>query len=186
MTLLGGLCGAAGRGLSGQDEVVIGSPAANRGRAETEGLIGFFVNTLALRIDLSGSPTVGELLSQGEGGEPCGAVEPGPAVRAGGGDRQPPRSLNHPALFQAMFAWQNNAQSRPAGLPGGEAIGVAASAYAAAKFDLDAAVERDWKRRSPAHLVLCDRSVRAETIERRVGLPSCGCCEGMVADIRIS
>ena len=43
--------------LSGQQDVVIGTPTANRGRTEIENLIGFFVNTLALRLDLSGSPS---------------------------------------------------------------------------------------------------------------------------------
>ena len=61
MTLLAGFAALLAR-LSGQDEVVIGSPAANRSRTEIEGLIGFFVNTLALRIDLSGSPSFAELL----------------------------------------------------------------------------------------------------------------------------
>src|SRR5262249_26634908 len=55
MTLLAGFAAVLAR-LSGQDEVVIGSPAANRSRSEIEGLIGFFVNTLALRIDVTGSP----------------------------------------------------------------------------------------------------------------------------------
>ena len=50
--------------LSGQRDIVIGTPSANRGRTEAEGLIGFFVNTLALRLDLSGSPTVAEVLAQ--------------------------------------------------------------------------------------------------------------------------
>ena len=50
--------------LSGQEEVVIGTPVANRGRAEIENLIGFFINTLALRVDVSGSPTVGEMLGR--------------------------------------------------------------------------------------------------------------------------
>ncbi|HEX2077405.1 MAG TPA: condensation domain-containing protein, partial [Longimicrobium sp.] len=44
--------------LAGQPDVVIGVPTANRVRPEVEGLIGFFVNTLALRVDLSGGPTV--------------------------------------------------------------------------------------------------------------------------------
>ena len=57
MTLLAGWAVLLAR-LSGQQEVVIGTPVANRGRAEIEGLIGFFVNTLALRLDLSGSPSV--------------------------------------------------------------------------------------------------------------------------------
>ena len=53
----------AGR-LAGQDEVVVGSPTAGRHRAETAGLIGFFVNTLALRVDLGGDPTFGELVAR--------------------------------------------------------------------------------------------------------------------------
>ena len=51
----GGLGGLLAR-LSGQDDVVIGTPMANRQRRGDRGLIGFFVNTLALRLDLSGRP----------------------------------------------------------------------------------------------------------------------------------
>ena len=54
MTVLAGWALVLSR-LSGQAEVVIGTPTANRRRAELEGLIGFFVNTLALRIDLAGA-----------------------------------------------------------------------------------------------------------------------------------
>ncbi|WP_345007205.1 condensation domain-containing protein, partial [Dactylosporangium siamense] len=43
-------------GYSGQDDIVVGTPIANRNRAEVEGLIGYFVNTLVLRTDLSGDP----------------------------------------------------------------------------------------------------------------------------------
>ncbi|MGB7921714.1 MAG: amino acid adenylation domain-containing protein [Pyrinomonadaceae bacterium] len=49
---------------TGQVDLMIGSPIANRNRKEIEGLIGFFVNTLALRTDLSGNPTVLELLGR--------------------------------------------------------------------------------------------------------------------------
>jgi amino acid adenylation domain-containing protein len=49
---------------SGQEDLVVGTPAANRSRKETEGLIGFFVNTLALRTDLSGDPTFAELVAR--------------------------------------------------------------------------------------------------------------------------
>src|SRR5262249_48327711 len=47
---------------SGQEDLVVGTAVANRTRAETEGLIGCFFNTLALRGDLSGDPTFRELL----------------------------------------------------------------------------------------------------------------------------
>jgi len=49
---------------TGQDDLLVGSPVAGRDRSEVEPLIGFFVNALALRIDLSGDPDVGELLDR--------------------------------------------------------------------------------------------------------------------------
>ena len=50
--------------LSGQDDVSVGSPIANRNRLEIEGLIGFFVNTVVMRTNLGGNPTFRELLQQ--------------------------------------------------------------------------------------------------------------------------
>jgi amino acid adenylation domain-containing protein len=45
-----------------QEDLIVGTPIANRNRLETEGLIGFFVNALVLRTDLSGNPSFRELL----------------------------------------------------------------------------------------------------------------------------
>jgi len=49
---------------TGQTDICVGSPVANRGQQETEDLIGFFVNSIALRSDLSGNPTFADLLSK--------------------------------------------------------------------------------------------------------------------------
>jgi hypothetical protein len=61
MTLLAAFAGLLYR-LTGEDDILVGSPIANRGRAELEGLIGFFSNTLVLRTRVSGNPTFRQLL----------------------------------------------------------------------------------------------------------------------------
>ncbi|MDP9360621.1 MAG: amino acid adenylation domain-containing protein [Acidobacteriota bacterium] len=63
MTLLTAFAAMLSR-WTGQDDVVIGSPVANRSRPEIEPLIGFFANTLPLRVDCSGDPTFCELLAR--------------------------------------------------------------------------------------------------------------------------
>jgi len=49
---------------TGDREVVVGSPVAGRSRAEFEGLVGFFANTLVQRLDLGGDPTFAELVAR--------------------------------------------------------------------------------------------------------------------------
>uniref|UniRef100_UPI003878298D amino acid adenylation domain-containing protein n=1 Tax=Pseudomonas viciae TaxID=2505979 RepID=UPI003878298D len=92
--------------LSGQDEVVIGSPVANRTRSEVEGLIGLFVNTLAVRVDVSGAPTVETLLArvktQALGAQAHQDLPFEQVVEV----LKPVRSLAHTPLFQAMLSWQ--------------------------------------------------------------------------------
>jgi aspartate racemase len=63
MTLLAGFYVLLHR-YTGQDDLVIGSPVAGRSRVETERLIGFFLNTLVLRIRLAGNPSFRELLQR--------------------------------------------------------------------------------------------------------------------------
>jgi len=135
-TLLAGWAAVLAR-LSGQGEVVIGTPTANRTRTELEDLIGFFVNTLAVRVDLSGVRTVGEMLqrvkAQALGAQ---AHEDLPFERVVH-LTQPARSLSHTPLFQVMFVWQNAPLERWV-LPGLTVapLGRAAPATATAKFDL--------------------------------------------------
>ncbi|WP_122859110.1 non-ribosomal peptide synthetase, partial [Pseudomonas viridiflava] len=91
--------------LSGQAEVVIGSPVAGRGRTELEDLVGLFVNTLAVRIDTSNSPSGEALLAQvkarvleAQDHQDLPFEQVVEVVR-------PTRSLAHAPLFQTTLNW---------------------------------------------------------------------------------
>ena len=92
---------------SSQEDIVIGSPVANRNRGEIESLIGFFVNTLALRIPLQGDPVFQDLLTRvRQVALDAYAHQDVPfeqIVEA----LQPERNLSHNPLFQVMFVLQN-------------------------------------------------------------------------------
>ncbi|MFK5970600.1 MAG: amino acid adenylation domain-containing protein [Candidatus Marithrix sp.] len=92
---------------SGQDDIVIGSPIANRTRSEIESIVGFFVNTLVLRLDLSDNPSFETVLQQAQktalGAYSNQDVPFEKLVEI----LQPERNLNHTPLFQVMFVLQN-------------------------------------------------------------------------------
>jgi amino acid adenylation domain-containing protein/non-ribosomal peptide synthase protein (TIGR01720 family) len=106
MTLLAGFQALLYR-YSGQGDVVVGSPIAGRGRAELEGLIGYFVNTLALRSRMNVRTSVAELL-QGVRETTLGAYahQELPFERVVELLR-PERSLSHHPVFQVWFVLQN-------------------------------------------------------------------------------
>ncbi|MBW4564791.1 MAG: amino acid adenylation domain-containing protein [Mojavia pulchra JT2-VF2] len=90
-----------------QTDILVGSPIANRNRAEIENLIGFFVNTLVLRSNLSGNPTFRDLLKQiREVALGAYAHQDLPFEKLVE-EIQPERNLSHNPLFQVMFVFQN-------------------------------------------------------------------------------
>jgi amino acid adenylation domain-containing protein len=88
---------------TGQEDIVVGAPIAGRNRKEIEGLIGFFLNSLVLRSNLSGSPTFRELLGQVRQvtlGAYAHQELPFEKLLE---ELQPQRSLGHTPLFQVFF-----------------------------------------------------------------------------------
>jgi amino acid adenylation domain-containing protein len=133
MTLLAAWAALLAR-LSGQQDVLVGTPTANRGRAEIEKLIGFFVNTLVVRLDLSGSLTVSELLEQAKAQALAAQQYQDIPFEQVVELARPVRSMAHNPLFQVMFAWQGSAQGRLE-LPGLDVQSLQ-SPHKVAKFDL--------------------------------------------------
>ncbi|HKV08300.1 MAG TPA: amino acid adenylation domain-containing protein, partial [Thermoanaerobaculia bacterium] len=120
---------------SGQDDVLVGTPMAGRVRSDVEGLIGFFLNTLVLRTDLSGHPTFRELLlrvRETAVGAYAHQEVPFEKLLA---VLQPERDLSRTPLFQVFF----NLASFPdlgVRLPGGLTVEPLDSGEAESKFDL--------------------------------------------------
>lgn len=125
---------------SGQDDILIGTPIANRQRPELENLIGFFANTLALRNDLSGNPTFSQFLGK---------------VRRMALDAyrhqdipfellvetlKPERSLSHSPLFQALLSLEEMTQEQRVNLPG-LTVAFINEDLPVAKFDLTLAMQ---------------------------------------------
>ena len=140
MTVLAGWAATVSR-LSGQSDVVIGTPTAHREHAETEDLIGFFAAILPLRFDTAAAPTVADWLAQVK------------ARTLAAQDHQdlpfdqivellrPTRSAGHHPLFQLGFTWQAGALAAPE-LPG-VTVAVEPDDTSTSRFDLTLAVTDD-------------------------------------------
>jgi amino acid adenylation domain-containing protein len=130
--------------LTGEDDIVVGSPIAGRNRAETENLIGFFVNTLVLRTDLSGSPTFRALLRRVRETALGAYSNQDVAFEHLLEALQPERDVSRTPLFQVFFNMLNfeeNAIELP-----GLTTTVLPSTEVTAKFDLTLYVEEENQR----------------------------------------
>ncbi|HEX8851949.1 MAG TPA: condensation domain-containing protein, partial [Pyrinomonadaceae bacterium] len=124
---------------TGQEDIAVGSPIANRNRTETESLIGFFVNTLVMRVDLSGDPTFSELLGRVREVALAAYTHQDLPFERLVGELQPERRMSHSPLFQVLFVLQN------APMPALELSGLTLTPIIAdtgiAKFDLTLSME---------------------------------------------
>ncbi|WP_124020463.1 non-ribosomal peptide synthetase, partial [Flavobacterium tructae] len=103
---------------SGQEDICVGTSIANRTQSDLEGMIGFFVNTLALRSDLSGNPSFKDLLSRVKQ-TTLESYDHQLAPFEKVVDRViTTRDRNMSPLFQVLFSLQNNQESNPVALKG--------------------------------------------------------------------
>jgi amino acid adenylation domain-containing protein/non-ribosomal peptide synthase protein (TIGR01720 family) len=106
MTLLAAFQALLGR-LSGQLDIVVGTPVAGRNHLETEGLIGFFVNTVVLCTDLGGNPSFRELLERVRVKSLGAFTYADLPFEKLVDELQPERNLSHSPLFQVLFTLQS-------------------------------------------------------------------------------
>jgi len=103
--------------LSERTDIIVGTPVANRNREELEHLIGFFVNTVVLRVDLAGNPTVDQLMARvKEAAVGAYAHQDAPFERVVE-QLSPPRTRRYAPVFQVMFMMQKPVEA-PVELPG--------------------------------------------------------------------
>ncbi len=126
---------------TGETDLVLGTPVANRGRQDLEGLIGYFVNTVVLRLDLAGDPPFGELLERVRAAALDAFAHQEMPFERLVEELAPARDLALTPIFQVLFALQN------APLPAVELPGLRLTPRPAlggtAKFDLSLTVEQD-------------------------------------------
>ncbi len=116
MVLLAAFALTLGR-HAGQDDVLIGSPVAGRDEPELENLVGCFVNTLAMRVDLSGAPTFADLLDRVRETTLDAFTHQALPFEQLVAELNVPRDPSRSPVFQVLFAFQNYAGADLEGFP---------------------------------------------------------------------
>ncbi len=161
-----------------QENVVVGSPVANRSRVEVEPLIGFFVNTLVLHTDLSGNPTFRDILARvREVALGAYAHQELPFEKLVE-ELQPERNLHINPLFQVMFILQDGT-NRTLSLPG-LTTDILPRKIGTEQFDLTLSIHESATGLT-GYLTYNADLFEATTIERMVGHFQT-LLEGIVAD----
>ena len=178
MMLLAGWAALLSR-LSRQQDLVIGSPAANRGQLEIEGLIGFFVNMLPVRLNLEGLSTVGTLLEHAKAQAIAAQQHQDTPFEQIVELTRPPRNSAYHPLIQVTFAWQNTPRTELS-LPGLETKLLRSVPHFTTAFDLALFLE-DAQATIIGRLDYAIRLFERSTIKRYLGYFQ-RLLEGMVAE----
>ena len=121
--------------LSGQPDLVIGTPVANRQRDEVESMIGFFVNTLPLRVRVDQAASIGELIEQLKTSSLRAYEHQDLPFEQIVDALQPERSISYSPLFQVMLNLHNTPNYREISLPGLQ-LGEVEQVQHTAQYDL--------------------------------------------------
>ena len=163
MVLQAGLVGLLSR-LGGGSDIALGSPIAGRTDSALDDLVGFFVNTLVLRTDVSGAPSMRELVGRVRTGNLLAYSHQEVPFERLVEVLNPARSLARHPLFQVMLAFQNNAPARF------EVPGLAARfepvAVGRAKFDLSVSVSERRREDGTACGIVGEIEYAADLFER--------------------
>jgi amino acid adenylation domain-containing protein len=151
---------------TGQTDILVGSPVANRNAIKTEPLIGLFVNVLVLRTDLSEQPSFRELLSRVKSTALEAYVHQDLPFEQLVEELQPERDLSHHPLFQVMFVLQNVPLPTPQ--LSDISLTFAEGDNGSAKFDLTLFME-DTEQGLVATLEYNTDLFNADTIHRMLG-----------------
>jgi amino acid adenylation domain-containing protein len=132
------LFGALLSRYSGQDDIVIGTPFAGRNRSELDSMVGYFINPLALRIDLSGDPSFGELIGRARETTLEAFANADLPYETVVRTINPERDLSQTPVFQAMIVFHNPAwqTQRPKFEPSGIRCAEITHAKGWSKFDM--------------------------------------------------
>ncbi|HZI16775.1 MAG TPA: condensation domain-containing protein, partial [Myxococcus sp.] len=159
---------------SGQDDVVIGSPIAGRHFAELEGLIGLFINTLALRSRLDDNPSFRTLLGRVKESTLGAYAHQDVPFEKLVEELQPARDLSRSPLFQAMLILQNTEAAEAGALSGAARSGTSLTLHPVeassghSRFDLTLSFSRGSEGLLCA-VEYCTDLFREDTVRRLMG-----------------
>ncbi|NVD98037.1 non-ribosomal peptide synthetase [Massilia sp. BJB1822] len=153
---------------TGQSDIRVGIPIANRQRIETEGLIGFFVNTQVLRGEIHGRSSLAEVLHDARETALAAQSHPDLPFEQLVDALQPERSLSHTPLFQVMFNHLRADFGTLAQLPGVDAEYFALREQAA-QFELTLETTELANGRLGARFIYAAELFEAATIARMAG-----------------
>jgi len=124
---------------SGEEDIVIGTPISGRQQTELENLIGFFLNTLALRVATDSDPSFMELLERAKQTALQAYAHQELPFEKLVEELQPERDMSHTPVFQHMFIWQDSSNTKLS-LAGLETEPAVLISHDTAKFDLTLAL----------------------------------------------